>query len=150
MTRASHAIWVAVGLALLALPAVAASGVGGVVLRDDAEVYVDKSGDDYELTVPRGTFVAGGTLEHDKVVFGAFERTKTRVRVVIAREGEAATHGWMKKDDVAEFSYECTCRAACSPVKGFKEGWNECFLKAAGAKLAEVEQAPAEAATPQP
>ena len=125
--------------------AYAAAGVGGVVTRDGAEVYVDKTGDDYELTVPRGTFVAGGTLEHDQVTFGAFERTKTRVRVVIAADDAAATHGWMNAADVAEFSYECSCRAGCSPVKGFKKGWNDCFLRAAGAKLAEVEQAPSPA-----
>ena len=145
--RIHSSLMLAIALAVTAGAgsAYAASGAGAVVTRDDAEVYAEKTGEDVELTVPRGTFVAGGKLEHDQIVFGAFEKTKTRVRVVIAADDAAATHGWMNAADIAEFSYECSCRAACSPVKGFKQGWNDCFLRAASAKLAEVEQTPSPA-----
>ena len=132
----------ALSLALLAFPALAAGprGQGGVVIRDDAPVYADSTGDKVEWKLKRGEAVSGYLRSWPHPVSYQFEDKGGRVRVAYLRSaaGSGEHHGWMDPGDLSRFTFEGSCGFGDTPysVKGFgKFQWNVCFQEARDNKL---------------
>lgn len=132
----------AFSLALLTSPAFVAGprGQGGVVIRDDAPVYADSTGDKVEWKLKRGEAVAGYLRSWPHPVSYQFEEKNGRVPVAYLRSeaGSGDHHGWMNPRDLSRFTFEGSCGFADTPyaVKSLgKFQWNVCFQEARDNKL---------------
>jgi len=132
-------------LALCAVALAQGKGEAGIVLRDDAPVYVHSKGAKVEATLKRGDAVAGITTEGVLGQHYEFEEEDGRIHIFYFRppktEGTGRT-AWMDPADIAKFLYDCGCdketESECRPYRSeFLTGkWNACFKEARDAKLA--------------
>lgn len=136
-------------LLALSAPKVLAQGKGegGVVLRDEAPVFVHSEGDKVEAKGMRGDYVVGVTTLGILGEHYQFEPENGRVHVrYFANKKQAGTHrtGWMNPDDLSTFTYDCGCdrKGKCSPfmISGFSFTWNTCFKEGRDNKLGQLKE----------
>ncbi len=130
--------------ALLATPPapVEGSGEGAIVTAREAPIYPEFNTDVPFCKLKRGDSVGGLTQIFPNPAVWKFETWKQRVRVVFFRSEKSGQFesGWMDARDLAPFAYEGGCDPGKTPfvVKGGRQSWNPCFVKARDARLAKL------------
>lgn len=118
-------------------------GQGGIVLRDDAIVYVHSDGNEVEWKLKRGDAVAGITMDSltGRLTY-QFDEVKGRLHVMYFQGEQKGFNrtAWMDPKDLAKFLYDGGCgqtRGVASPIamKGFSARWNACFEEGRDGKL---------------
>lgn len=130
-------------------------GEGALVVRDGANAWKEKTGNEVKRTFRKGEAVAGFHKEFLATTYEFFEEAG-RVRVLFPKGPDTALldDAWMDPADLSPFVWDC-CDSECIPVKAsFKRAeWNPCFREAmqrARASLPAERPAPAPAAAAAP
>jgi len=128
-----------------------APGEGAIVVRDTdrngpAPIYESATGDKLKARVQREGFVGGVSGTWPKETYG-FERKSGRVRVLYFTNAEQRgiqKQGWMDENDLAIFSYDCSCAPRSEPCSSLESvalvmrQWNACFIAARDKALMEA------------
>jgi hypothetical protein len=148
----------AIGMVLMApIPDAWAEGraEGGIVIRDEATVYLSSAGNGTgDVYLPRGSAVSGVTTQLGMVSAYQFEEMNGRLHIAYLRLDGSGQHrsiphyGWMDSNDLSQFTYECGCARTRYDIKCYPFAelgfftlafqYNACFKEGMTKKLAEL------------